>query len=238
MVDATGQLKVSATAGAQLTSEISNVTMATPEGLAGAKGGSFGVVLSSNKVNSAASAYIDFTDAIDAAATASRAQVGNGVLVSATDNASVTATVSLASTSDVDADAFSGASVGVSAGISLNDVRGGAGFRTGMKWRFCKQAEANQRYVVCNADEGEPGTFKDRILLNSFADGVFEGMTLCAGIVGASKGYLYLRGEYRYLRESLEKVLQQRRQAGLLGDNITGRTDFNFDIVIHLGAGA
>jgi [NiFe] hydrogenase diaphorase moiety large subunit len=116
--------------------------------------------------------------------------------------------------------------------------RGGAGFRTGMKWRFCKQAEADSHYVVCNADEGEPGTFKDRVLLNSYADSVFEGMTLCAGIIGANRGYLYLRGEYRYLLEPLQAVLQQRREHGLLGQHILGKDGFDFDIDIHLGAGA
>ncbi len=116
--------------------------------------------------------------------------------------------------------------------------RGGAGFRTGMKWRFCKQAEADQHYVVCNADEGEPGTFKDRVLLNSYADKVFEGMTLCAGIIGATKGYVYLRAEYRYLRAPLERVLQKRREAGLLGHGILGKQGFDFDIEIHMGAGA
>jgi [NiFe] hydrogenase diaphorase moiety large subunit len=116
--------------------------------------------------------------------------------------------------------------------------RGGAGFKTGMKWRFCKQAEADQHYVVCNADEGEPGTFKDRVLLNAYADKVFEGMTLCAGIIGASKGYLYLRGEYRYLRAALEQKLQQLRETGLLGNNILGKDGFDFDIEIHMGAGA
>ncbi len=116
--------------------------------------------------------------------------------------------------------------------------RGGAGFKTGLKWRFCKQVEADRHYVVCNADEGEPGTFKDRVLLDTYADRVFEGMTLCAGITGASKGYLYLRGEYRYLRAPLEKVLQKRREAGLLGSAILGRDGFDFDIEIHMGAGA
>jgi [NiFe] hydrogenase diaphorase moiety large subunit len=116
--------------------------------------------------------------------------------------------------------------------------RGGAGFRTAMKWRFCKQAAAENRYVVCNADEGEPGTFKDRVLLNSYADSVFEGMTLCAGTIDARQGYLYLRGEYRYLLEPLEQVLQQRRENGLLGKDILGRDGFDFDIEIHLGAGA
>jgi [NiFe] hydrogenase diaphorase moiety large subunit len=116
--------------------------------------------------------------------------------------------------------------------------RGGAGFNTGMKWRFCKQTEADQRYVVCNADEGEPGTFKDRILLNAYADKVFEGMTVCAGVIGATKGCLYLRGEYRYLRAPLEQILQQRREAGLLGNTILGQGGFDFDIEIHMGAGA
>ena len=116
--------------------------------------------------------------------------------------------------------------------------RGGAGFNTGMKWRFCKQTEADQRYVVCNADEGEPGTFKDRVLLNAYADKVFEGMTVCAGVIGATKGYLYLRGEYRYLRAPLEQVLQKQREANLLGNNILGKDGFDFDIEIHMGAGA
>jgi [NiFe] hydrogenase diaphorase moiety large subunit len=116
--------------------------------------------------------------------------------------------------------------------------RGGAGFRTATKWRLCKAAGGAEHYVVCNADEGEPGTFKDRILLNSYADQVFEGMTLCAGIIGARQGYLYLRGEYRYLREPLEAVLARRREAGLLGKSIQGRAGFDFDIGIHMGAGA
>jgi len=116
--------------------------------------------------------------------------------------------------------------------------RGGAGFRTASKWRFCRAAQAPERHVVCNADEGEPGTFKDRILLNSHADQVFEGMTLCAGIVGARHGWLYLRGEYRHLRAPLEAVLERRRAAGLLGRSILGREGFDFDIRIHMGAGA
>ena len=129
--------------------------------------------------------------------------------------------------------------------------RGGAGFKTASKWSFCHAAIAEEegsvicdigghpeRYIVCNADEGEPGTFKDRVLLNSYADLVFEGMTVGARVVGASKGFLYLRGEYRYLFERLENVLHQRREAGLLGDGILGHDDFSFDIEIHLGAGA
>jgi [NiFe] hydrogenase diaphorase moiety large subunit len=116
--------------------------------------------------------------------------------------------------------------------------RGGAGFNTSTKWRFCRDTKASEHYVVCNADEGEPGTFKDRVLLNSYADNLFEGMTLCAGIIGAKKGYLYLRGEYFYLLEALQQKLQDRRQANLLGKNICGHKGFDFDIEIHLGAGA
>ncbi|WP_031433869.1 NAD(P)H-dependent oxidoreductase subunit E [Methylomarinum vadi] len=115
--------------------------------------------------------------------------------------------------------------------------RGGAGFNTAMKWRFCAEEQSDRHYVVCNADEGEPGTFKDRVLLNSYADQVFEGMTLCAAIIGAEQGYLYLRGEYRHLEQQLRDLLQQRREAGLLGDNILGQ-GLNFDIEICMGAGA
>ncbi|WP_305909259.1 NAD(P)H-dependent oxidoreductase subunit E [Methylomarinum sp. Ch1-1] len=115
--------------------------------------------------------------------------------------------------------------------------RGGAGFSTAMKWRFCAEAQSDRRYVVCNADEGEPGTFKDRVLLNSYADQVFEGMTLCAALIGAEQGYLYLRGEYRHLEDKLQKILQQRRDDGLLGQNILGQ-ELNFDIEICMGAGA
>jgi [NiFe] hydrogenase diaphorase moiety large subunit len=116
--------------------------------------------------------------------------------------------------------------------------RGGAGFTTALKWRFCREAANPDKVVVCNADEGEPGTFKDRVLLTSYADAVFEGMTLCAGIVGAREGFVYLRGEYRYLVEHLEAVLQRRREQGLLGLAIRGRDGFDFDIRVHLGAGA
>ncbi len=115
--------------------------------------------------------------------------------------------------------------------------RGGAGFSTGSKWELCREA-SGEHYVVCNADEGEPGTFKDRVLLNGYADSVFEGMTLCARIIDAKKGFLYLRGEYRYLLPHLQAVLQHRRGQNLLGNDILGVPGFNFDIEIHLGAGA
>lgn len=116
--------------------------------------------------------------------------------------------------------------------------RGGAGFKAATKWQFCRDAPGEEHYVLCNADEGEPGTFKDRILLNSYANVMFEGMTVCGGIIGAKKGYLYLRGEYLNLRQALEETLQKRRDAGLLGTDILGREGFDFDIEIHLGAGA
>ena len=116
--------------------------------------------------------------------------------------------------------------------------RGGAGFATAVKWASAKNAPGAPKVIVCNADEGEPGTFKDRVLLNSFADLVFEGMSLAAWAVGASQGFLYLRGEYRYLRPQLEAVLARRRAAGLLGKGILGQAGFDFDIDIHLGAGA
>jgi [NiFe] hydrogenase diaphorase moiety large subunit len=116
--------------------------------------------------------------------------------------------------------------------------RGGAGYPTGLKWEACRDAQGSEHYVVCNADEGEPGTFKDRVLLTRQPDLVFEGMTLCASAVGAHKGYLYLRGEYRYLLDSLHGVLQRRRESNLLGESILGHSGFDFDIEIHLGAGA
>ncbi|WP_374404449.1 NAD(P)H-dependent oxidoreductase subunit E [Niveibacterium sp.] len=115
--------------------------------------------------------------------------------------------------------------------------RGGAGYLTAHKWRFCLEAPGVQRFVVCNADEGEPGTFKDRVLLTRFADELFEGMALAGFVVGALQGFLYLRGEYEYMLPHLESVLERRREEGLLGSNVIG-AGFDFDIAIHLGAGA
>jgi len=128
--------------------------------------------------------------------------------------------------------------------------RGGAGFSTSWKWRFCYEGPEEdafcpvdkrqqiQRFVICNADEGEPGTFKDRVLLQSYPHLVFEGMTMCAALVGARQGFVYLRGEYLHQYQHLLKVLDERRRLGLLGSNILGREGFDFDIDIHLGAGA
>ena len=116
--------------------------------------------------------------------------------------------------------------------------RGGAGFTTGLKWEACRNAVGQAHYVVCNADEGEPGTFKDLVLLARYGDLLFEGMTVCAYVLGARQGFLYLRGEYRHLLAPLEAVLARRRADGLLGESICGQRGFNFDIDIHLGAGA
>ncbi|MDQ7086411.1 MAG: NAD(P)H-dependent oxidoreductase subunit E [Acidobacteriota bacterium] len=116
--------------------------------------------------------------------------------------------------------------------------RGGAGFPTGMKWEFTRQAAGRRRFVVCNADEGEPGTFKDRVVLTERPDLLFEGMTIAGYAVGASEGLVYLRAEYAYLKAFLEDVLRRRREAGLLGHDICDRPGFDFDIRIRLGAGA
>ncbi|MFO7587982.1 MAG: NAD(P)H-dependent oxidoreductase subunit E [Gemmatimonadota bacterium] len=116
--------------------------------------------------------------------------------------------------------------------------RGGAGFPTGMKWEFAREAEGDRKFVICNADEGEPGTFKDRVLLTERADRVFAGMTIAAYAIGATEGVLYLRGEYAYLMPFLEHRLERRREDGLLGRDITGKKGFHFDVRIQLGAGA
>lgn len=117
--------------------------------------------------------------------------------------------------------------------------RGGAGFPTGIKWELAAGSPApdGTRYVVCNADEGEPGTFKDRVLLAELPDLVFEGMTIAGYAIGASEGICYLRGEYVYLLADLEECLARRRGVGLLGDDVLG-SGFAFDITIHLGSGA
>ncbi|WP_420413571.1 NAD(P)H-dependent oxidoreductase subunit E [Roseibium sp.] len=115
---------------------------------------------------------------------------------------------------------------------------GGAGFTTGRKWRFAAAERSEKSFVICNADEGEPGTFKDRVLLTERPHLLFEGMTIAARAVGAREGILYLRGEYVYLREHLEQVLEERRRRGLLGREILGTRRFDFDIRIQMGAGA
>lgn len=116
--------------------------------------------------------------------------------------------------------------------------RGGAGFPTGIKWRLTRKAVGKEHYIVCNADEGEPGTFKDRVLLSEFPDLVFDGMTVAGYALGARHGLVYLRGEYAYMWDALQSVLADRRKLGLLGTNICGRDGFDFDVRIQLGAGA
>ncbi|MDD4086090.1 MAG: NAD(P)H-dependent oxidoreductase subunit E [Bacteroidales bacterium] len=116
--------------------------------------------------------------------------------------------------------------------------RGGAGFPTGLKWEFCRRAKGDKHYVVCNADEGEPGTFKDRVILTEKPELVFEGMALAGYAIGGEEGILYIRYEYRYMKDYLEEVLHKMRKEGLLGTNISGIEGFNFDIRIQFGAGA
>lgn len=116
--------------------------------------------------------------------------------------------------------------------------RGGAGFSTATKWDACAKAPGPCRYVVCNADEGEPGTFKDRELLSLYAHHVIEGMSVAGFVIGAQRGLIYLRGEYPFLIDPIEAVLAERRRNGLLGTSIRGCAGFDFDIELHVGAGA
>jgi [NiFe] hydrogenase diaphorase moiety large subunit len=116
--------------------------------------------------------------------------------------------------------------------------RGGAGFPTGTKWNFAAAEQRQPKYIICNADEGEPGTFKDRVILSDYADLVLDGMTIGARAIGASLGLIYLRAEYGYLRSHLEGLVNRRRESGLLGRDILGVDGFNFDILVAMGAGA
>jgi [NiFe] hydrogenase diaphorase moiety large subunit len=115
--------------------------------------------------------------------------------------------------------------------------RGGAGFPTAVKWNLCAAAQFPKKFLVCNADEGEPGTFKDRLLLAERTDALLDGITIGGYAIGARLGVIYLRAEYTYMREGLEARLAERRAAGLLGKKVLG-TDFEFDIEIRMGAGA
>ena len=116
--------------------------------------------------------------------------------------------------------------------------RGGAFFPTGMKWEFCKNNKADQKYIICNADAGEPGTFKDRVLMSKFPGLLLEGMAMAAYAVGATKGAIYLRAEYFYLKEKIEQRIIDFKEKGFLGKNILGIENFDFDIYVHMGAGA
>jgi len=116
--------------------------------------------------------------------------------------------------------------------------RGGAGFPTGVKWEFCRKAPGDKKFIFCNADEGEPGTFKDRVLLTTRPKRLFEGMALAGYAIGAEEGIIYLRFEYKYLKEHLEYELNEARKLNFLGKNICGKKGFNFDIRIQFGGGA
>jgi [NiFe] hydrogenase diaphorase moiety large subunit len=116
--------------------------------------------------------------------------------------------------------------------------RAGAGFPVGVKWNLCAASHGESKLLVCNANEGEPGAFKDRVVLSGFANLVFEGMTIAGFAVGAAQGILYLRAEYSYLRSHLESVLGSRRERGLLGERVFDRDGFDFDIRIQLGSGS
>lgn len=115
--------------------------------------------------------------------------------------------------------------------------RGGAGFPAGRKWRFVAGAQGSKKYVVCNADESEPGTFKDRVILEGDPHSILEAMAIAAYAVGADEGYIYVRGEYKLAQNRLRIAIQQAEEIGLLGQNIMG-TGFNFKVHVHSGAGA
>lgn len=115
--------------------------------------------------------------------------------------------------------------------------RGGAGFPTGVKWGFVASVKEDKKYVVCNADESEPGTFKDRLILEGDPHSLIEAMAIAAYAVGADEGYIYIRGEYTLAQTRLLKAILQANELGFLGKNIFG-TDFNFEIHVHGGAGA
>ena len=115
---------------------------------------------------------------------------------------------------------------------------GGAGFPTHQKWDICRSTNGDQRFVICNADEGEPGTFKDRALLHGYTDTLIEGMTVCGLTIGATKGFIYLRHEYEFLRQQIDHRLERRRETNLLGKNILGHHGIHFDIDIYMGAGS
>lgn len=115
--------------------------------------------------------------------------------------------------------------------------RGGAGFPTGMKWSFLDKKSNKPRYLVCNADESEPGTFKDRYLMEKIPHSLIEGMITSSYALGARTSYIYIRGEYFYVLKILEKAIEEAYAAGLLGQNILG-TDYSLDLYVHPGAGA
>ena len=115
--------------------------------------------------------------------------------------------------------------------------RGGAGFSTGLKWELARKNQSDEKYVVCNADEGDPGAFMDRSVLEGDPHSVLEAMAICGYSIGAGNGLIYIRAEYPLAIERLKIAINQAREYGLLGNNIMG-TGFNFDIKLRYGAGA
>jgi len=115
--------------------------------------------------------------------------------------------------------------------------RGGAGFPTGLKWSFVQKTDSKKKYVICNADESEPGTFKDRVVLEGDPHAIIESMLIAGHAVGADEGYIYIRGEYQLAIERMETAIQQAKEFGFLGENIFG-SDLSFKLHIHAGAGA
>ena len=115
--------------------------------------------------------------------------------------------------------------------------RGGAGFPTGRKWEFCRGAAGDEKYVICNADEGDPGAFMDRAIIESDPHAILEGMIIGARAIGASRGFVYIRGEYPLAVSRLNHAIRQAREYGLMGEDILG-SGFSFDIVVSKGAGA
>ena len=115
--------------------------------------------------------------------------------------------------------------------------RGGAGFPTGRKWMFAKASKAEKKYVLCNADEGDPGAFMDRSVLEGDPHAIIEAMAIAAYTIGADQGYIYVRAEYPIAVQRLKIAIAQAKEYGVIGKNVFG-TDFNFDIDVRLGAGA
>src|SRR3954453_6488580 len=115
--------------------------------------------------------------------------------------------------------------------------RGGAGFPTGMKWSFVPKDSPKPKYVICNADESEPGTCKDRPLMEMDPHQMIEGIAIAGRAIGAKMGFIYIRGEYRYVLDIVQTALEEAYGRGYLGKNILG-SGFDFDLVVHTGAGA
>lgn len=131
-------------------------------------------------------------------------------------------------------------SVGVIEEIKKSELagRGGAYYPTWKKWEAARVQNATPKFVVCNADEGEPGTFKDRVLMNTQANSLIEGMIICGYAIGAEYGFIYLRGEYRWLKNKLDEAINEYHKAGLLGKDCGQINGFNFDIRVQMGAGS